>query len=73
MKLETGVSLGYRWFCVRLWFWELPNRLAWRLAWLLPRKVALLAFVRVCAATGEGPSDVTYESAYKAWEAGAGR
>jgi hypothetical protein len=39
----------------------------------LPRRVALLAFVRVCAATGDGPASITYDSAYKAWEAGHDR
>ncbi len=65
--------LGYWWFCVRLWFRERPDKIAWWLAWRLPRKVALLAFVRVCGASGETPSNITYDSAYRAWEQGDGR
>ena len=41
---------------------------AWTLAFNLPRRVALFAFVRVCAETGDSPSDISYDSAYKAWE-----
>ena len=44
-----------------------------RLAWLLPRSVALWAFIRVCGASGASPNEITYKSAYKAWENGAGR
>jgi hypothetical protein len=66
-------DIGYWWFCVKLWFRERPEKIAWWFAWKLPRRIALMAFVRVCSATGDGPSDVTYESAYKAWERGAGR
>lgn len=63
--------LGYRWFCVRLWCREWPEKVAWWLAWRLPRKVALLAFVRVYAVLGECGPD--YERAHKRWEAGEGR
>jgi hypothetical protein len=66
-------DLGYFWFCIRLWFRERPEKIAWWLAYKLPRKVALMAFVRVCAGTGENPDDITYAKSYKAWEAGAGR
>ena len=65
--------LGYRWFCVRLWWRGARDGAASHLAWWLPRKVALFAFVRVAAASGDDPSDITFESAYKAWESGAGR
>ncbi len=55
------------------WFWFKDEGLPLWIAWKLPRRVALWAFIRVTAATGENPSEITYESAYKAWEAGAGR
>ena len=58
----------FRYRCSR-WREDLPMRLAW----MLPRKVALWAFIRVMAATGDNPADITYDSAYKAWEAGAGK
>lgn len=45
-----------------------PQRLAWWIAFHLPRKIALLAFVRVAAASGEGPDKLTYDSMYKHWE-----
>lgn len=64
--------LGYWWFCVRLWRRETAEALRWRLAWMLPRSIALLAFVRVSAASGDAPGP-EYNRAYKAFEAGAGR
>lgn len=66
-------ELDYRWWLIKLWFRGLPEKLARKAAWWLPREVALWAFIRVCSATGDGPSDITYESAYKGWEAGAGK
>lgn len=59
-------------FACRLWLHETADRMRWRIAYLLPRSIALLAFVRVASASGDGPSDVTYVSAYRAWEKGAG-
>lgn len=55
------------------WFWFREEKIPMTLAWMLPRKIALWAFIRVMAASGDSPSEITYESAYKAWEAGAGR
>jgi hypothetical protein len=59
------------------WWWHVSRRfnmdaLRWKLAWLLPRSIALLAFVRVSASTGEAPGP-EYHAAYKAFEKGAGR
>lgn len=54
------------------WFWWTTEGLPMAIAWALPRRVALWAFVRVYAADGEAPGP-EYERAYKAWEAGAGR
>lgn len=65
--------LGYWWFCVRLWRREMLERLRWRAAWLMPRSIALLCFVRVCSASGDDPGSITYDRAYKAWKDGAGR
>jgi len=63
--------VGYQWFRLRVWWHGLPNRIAWRCAWLLPRQVALFAFVRVYSTLGDiGPD---YEPVYKAWERGEGR
>lgn len=50
-----------------------PERLAWWLAWRLPRKVALLAFVRVAAASGKGPDELTFDGMCKHWERGEGK
>lgn len=55
------------------WQWFKADGLPWWIAWKLPRKIALLAFVRVCSATCQAPDDITYESAYKAWESGIGK
>lgn len=49
----------------------LAETLAWRIAWMLPLKVALFAFVRVYAVLGGCGDD--YARAYNAWESGAGK
>lgn len=64
---------GHRWFRVKTWWLSIPDRMARFVASNLPRHIALLAFVRVCAANGDGPDQITYESAYKAWEKGVGK
>ncbi len=47
---------GYQWFRLRLWWHALPERWAWRLAYLLPRRMAYFAFIRVYACIGDcGP------------------
>lgn len=55
------------------WFWVTDSGFPLWVAWKLPRRIALWAFIRVVSATGQSPSEITYESAYKAWEAGAGK
>ena len=65
--------MGYYWWSFKLWVRELSSRAAWKLAWLLPRKVALFAFVRVSSAAILAPDESTYEVCYKAWERGAGK
>ncbi len=62
-------------FRLRVWaavaaYWY-HERLPWLVAWALPRKVALLAFVRVYAVLGECGDD--YEQAYRRWEKGEGK
>lgn len=45
---------------------------AWKIAFALPHQVALFAFVRVHASTGEGPAqDGEYCRAYREWESRA--
>lgn len=67
--------MSYWWFCVRLWFRERPEKLAWWVARHLPRRVALLAFVRVMGEASSisfptaHPDELTYSQVYKAWEA----
>ena len=60
-------------FKIRLFIAETREAIRWKVAWLVPRKIALLCFVRVCSATGDSPDDITYDSAYRAYEAGAGK
>lgn len=55
------------------WSWFKAEGFPWWVAHHTPRYIALLTFVRVCAASGQSPDTITYESAYKAWEAGAGK
>lgn len=73
MTTAALAELRYRWYCVRLWIRERPERMAWWLAFHLPRRVALFAFVRVSAAGGRSPDDCTYEHCYDDWTKGAGR
>ena len=53
---------------VRRWFTDIPMKLAW----MLPRKVALWAFIRVYACDGDGPGP-EYSQKYDAWERGLGK
>jgi hypothetical protein len=64
--------VGYLWFRFRLWRRETGERIRWRVAWLVPRSIALLCFVRVHSASGDAPGD-EYSRAYRAFEKGAGR
>lgn len=52
------------------WFWN--EELPMRVAWMIPRRVALWVFVRVygCDLQAPGPE---YVRVYKAWQSGAGR
>lgn len=65
------MTLGCLWWNVRVYYpsrvrWYLKEALPWKLALWLPRKVALMAFVRVYAVTGEcGPE---YERVLNEWE-----
>jgi len=53
---------------IRYWWHE---RLPWWVAMRLPRKVALFAFIRVYAATGDCLPD--YDPRCRLWEQGAGQ
>lgn len=66
------MRISYVTFSVRLWWRESIEKLRWRIAWLIPRKIALLCFVRVSASTREAPGP-EYSNAYRAFEQGAGR
>lgn len=66
------MTVGYWRFCFRVWRHETAETLRWRIAWWLPRSIALLAFVRVSACTGEAPGP-EYVRAYHAFDSGAGR
>ena len=68
--------IGYRWFLFRHWKAGLPNRIAFWLAWKLPRRVALWVFIRVYTATITELSWDTgdiYRQCYDGWEKGNGR
>jgi hypothetical protein len=64
---------GYWWYSLKYWIRERPEKITFWLAFHMPRRLAYWAFIRVCAATGEAPYLITFESAAKAWEAGAGK
>ena len=55
------------------WFWFTTEGFPMWVAWALPRRIALWAFVRVSAATGDSPDQITYAKCYAAWERGEGR
>jgi hypothetical protein len=56
--------------------YRMPDQLAMKAAWMLPRSVALWAYIRVMAHATQGPygdqhvDDVRYSDAYKRWEDG---
>ena len=59
------------------WWWHISRHcnmdsLRWKLAWMIPRKIALYVFVRVYSATSDIPGP-DYERCYKGWELGAGK
>lgn len=59
-------------FSLRLWRHEAADKIRWRIAYLLPRSIALMAFVRVYASTMDAPGP-EYVAAYKAFQLGDGR
>ena len=63
--------MGYYWFRIRLWCRTRPEKIAWWLAWKLPRRVALYAFVRVYGVLGECGPD--YEPVYTRFVRGEGK
>jgi hypothetical protein len=68
--------IGWYWWDVRGWCRRQPERLAWWLAWSIPRKVALFAFIRVFGATITELSwdrDDLYRKCYDGWERGNGK
>jgi hypothetical protein len=64
--------MRHRLYSLKLWLRERPDKIAWWLVWKMPRRIALVAFVRVCSATKLAPDQITYEVAYKSWERGEG-
>ena len=47
------------------------DAVCWRLAFMVPRRIALLVFIRVYAWTGDVPDE--YSASYDAWANKAGR
>lgn len=54
---------------VQQWYHDALPR---RIAWMLPRKVALWAFIRVYGADRKAPT-TEYRDKHEAWQKGAGR
>ena len=63
--------LIWYWWDLRYWWHRAIERTQWKIAWLIPRKIALYVFVRVYAVTGDCGPD--YDRVYKAWERGLGK
>lgn len=49
------------------WFWFSTEGLPMWIAWKLPKRIALWAFIRVYAKDGQSPGP-EYERVYNAWE-----
>lgn len=63
--------MGYIRFRLRVWLHQTRTALTWKLAYLLPRSIALIAFVRVYSVIGDCGDD--YSRAYIAFERGEGK
>lgn len=73
---EGTTAAGWVRFYVTFWWparvrWFVRESLPWALAYLLPRKVALLAFVRVYSVLGECGED--FKPVYDLWAGGHGK
>lgn len=73
-------AIADRWFTFRhgWWWWNVSrrferDRIARRIAWLLPRRIALWAFIRVYAASHREAPGPEYIRAHNEWQKGAGR
>jgi len=65
--------LKWWWYCLRTWPYRLAERLRWKIAWLVPRSIALLVFVRVYSASHKEAPGPEYCRAHDEWMNGAGR
>ena len=71
--MSDGLTLMQR-LSIRCDPWTYPIKRWWsdwpmRIAWWLPRSVALWAFIRVYAADGDGPGP-EYQRKYDHWQRG---
>lgn len=66
-------------FDLKCWLKKIPDKVAMKVAWKLPRKVVYWAYVRVMAHATSGPygmedvDRVSYSDACKRWEKGPHR
>jgi hypothetical protein len=67
-RQRLSIALDPWIYPMQRWYRDIPMKIAW----LLPRSVALWAFIRVYACDGNGPGP-EYSQKYQAWERGAGR
>jgi hypothetical protein len=64
---DKRLGPGFYWWrlrCIRHYYWH--EWLPWKIAWALPPKIALYAFVRVFSI--KEPAGPDYEFIYKMWE-----
>lgn len=47
-------EIRYRWWLFRVWVRSIPEKLAWFVAWRLPRSVAYLCAIRLWAHASQG-------------------
>ena len=66
LKIKWAFQGGSAWARLKEWS-------ARKAAWCLPRSVALWAFYRVIAASGENPDVLTWTQVLDWWESGAGK
>lgn len=69
LRERLSIQVDLKRYDVRRFFEEGIWR---RIAFKLPHKLALWAFIRVCGNAGTAPDDTTYPVAYEAWEARKG-
>lgn len=68
---RTIKNMRYLLFRLRLFYRESVEKIRWKIAYLIPRKIAILVFVRVHSVLDYCPE--SYTEAYRLFESGKGK